>query len=62
MFPRPVLTLTAVVMFGPWLGLFYAMSGVLLAALTHYYAGRMFIPLLLFFAPLRDLRAFVVRL
>lgn len=42
MFPRPVLTLTAVVMFGPWLGLLYAMSGVLVAATTHYYAGRMF--------------------
>jgi len=42
MFPRPILTLTAVVMFGPWLGLLYAMSGVLLAAATHYYAGRLF--------------------
>lgn len=42
MFPRPVLTLTAVVMFGPWLGFLYAMSGILLASTTHYYAGRMF--------------------
>jgi len=42
MFPRPVLTLTAVVLFGPWLGFLYAMSGILLAATTHYYAGQMF--------------------
>ena len=42
MFPRPVLTLTAVVMFGPWLGFLYAMTGVLIAATAHYYAGRLF--------------------
>ncbi len=42
MFPRLVLTLTAVVMFGPWLGFLYAMAGVLLAATSHYYAGRSF--------------------
>jgi phospholipase D1/2 len=42
MFPRPILTLTAVILFGPWLGSGYAMIGILLAATTHYYAGRLF--------------------
>src|SRR5258706_3061041 len=44
MFPRPVRTLTAVLLFGPCLGFLYAMSGILLAATTHYYAGRIFQP------------------
>ena len=42
MFPRPLITLAAVVAFGPWLGFLYAMSGILLAALAGYYAGRLF--------------------
>jgi uncharacterized membrane protein YdjX (TVP38/TMEM64 family) len=42
MFPRPLITLAAVVAFGPWLGFAYAMSGVLLAAAAGYYAGRLF--------------------
>jgi len=42
MFPRPLITLAAVVAFGPWLGFLYAMSGVLLAAVAGYYAGRLF--------------------
>lgn len=42
MFPRPVLTLTAVVMFGPLMAAAYAMCGILLAATSHYYAGRLF--------------------
>ena len=41
MFPRPLLTLAAVVAFGPWLGFVYAMSGILLAAIAGYYAGRL---------------------
>jgi phospholipase D1/2 len=41
MFPRPLLTLVSVVTFGVWLGLAYSTSGVLLAALVTYYAGRL---------------------
>lgn len=39
MFPRPLITLAAVVAFGPRLGLLYALSGILLAALLSYLAG-----------------------
>jgi phospholipase D1/2 len=39
MFPRPVITLFAVVAFGPWLGFTYAMSGILIAAFLSYAAG-----------------------
>jgi phospholipase D1/2 len=39
MFPRPLITLAAVIAFGPWLGFFYAMSGIILAAVLTYYAG-----------------------
>jgi len=42
MFPRPLITLAAVVAFGPWLGIAYALSGILLAAAAGYYAGRLF--------------------
>lgn len=42
MFPRPLITLAAVVSFGPWEGLAYAMTGVLLASAVGYYAGRAF--------------------
>lgn len=41
MFPRPLITMALVVTFGPWEGLFYAMSGVLLAALAGYALGRL---------------------
>jgi uncharacterized membrane protein YdjX (TVP38/TMEM64 family) len=41
MFPRPVLTLAAVVAFGPWLGFLYAAGGIVLSAAVHYVAGRM---------------------
>lgn len=41
LFPRPLITLAAVVAFGPWLGFIYAMSGILLAAVASYFAGRM---------------------
>ena len=39
MFPRPLITLFAVVAFGPWLGFGYAMSGILIAALVTYVLG-----------------------
>lgn len=39
MFPRPLITLFAVVAFGPWLGFGYAMSGILIAALVTYVIG-----------------------
>jgi uncharacterized membrane protein YdjX (TVP38/TMEM64 family) len=39
MFPRPLITLFAVIAFGPWLGFVYGMSGILLAALATYYMG-----------------------
>ena len=41
MFPRPVLTLFTVIAFGPWLGFTYSMVGIMAAALSHYYVGRM---------------------
>lgn len=41
LFPRPVLTLVAVMTFGVRLGLVYATTGVLIAALVTYYAGRL---------------------
>lgn len=40
MFPRPLLTLFAVIAFGPWLGFAYSMTGILAAALATYYLGR----------------------
>ena len=40
MFPRPLITLFAVVAFGAWLGFAYAMTGILLAALASYWVGR----------------------
>ena len=39
MFPRPLITLFAVVAFGPWLGFTYALSGILIAAVATYFAG-----------------------
>jgi phosphatidylserine/phosphatidylglycerophosphate/cardiolipin synthase-like enzyme/uncharacterized membrane protein YdjX (TVP38/TMEM64 family) len=40
MFPRPVITLFAVVAFGPWLGFIYAMLGIECAAWLTYVAGQ----------------------
>lgn len=40
LFPRPLITLAAVVAFGPHRGFAYAISGILLAALFSYLAGR----------------------
>jgi phospholipase D1/2 len=42
MFPRPLITLFAVVAFDAWLGFGYAMTGILLAALLSYVAGMRF--------------------
>jgi phospholipase D1/2 len=39
LFPRPLLTLFAVVAFGPWLGFTYAFGGILLAAFATYGLG-----------------------
>ena len=41
MFPRPLLTLIAIIAFGTWLGFAYATAGVLLAAMVTFYLGRM---------------------
>ena len=41
MFPRWLITLAAVAIFGPWPALGYAQVGVLLAALAGYFAGRL---------------------
>jgi phosphatidylserine/phosphatidylglycerophosphate/cardiolipin synthase-like enzyme/uncharacterized membrane protein YdjX (TVP38/TMEM64 family) len=40
LFPRPLLTLVAVMTFGPVLGFVYALLGIVAAALTTYAAGR----------------------
>lgn len=40
MFPRPLLTLTTVVAFGPWRGTLYCALGVMIAAMIFYYIGR----------------------
>jgi uncharacterized membrane protein YdjX (TVP38/TMEM64 family) len=44
MFPRPLLTLFAVVAFGPWLGPSYALVGVLIAAALTYVMGALLDP------------------
>jgi uncharacterized membrane protein YdjX (TVP38/TMEM64 family) len=41
MLPRPLLTLVSVMTFGVLMGLVYSTSGVMLAALVTYYAGRL---------------------
>lgn len=40
MFPRPLLTLTTVIAFGPWRGTLYCGIGVMIAAMVFYYIGR----------------------
>ena len=39
-FPRPLLTLFAVIAFGPWLGFLYSMTGIMVSAWVTYYVGR----------------------
>lgn len=41
LFPRPLLTLVAVIAFGAWRGSIYSAAGILGAALATYYAGRL---------------------
>ncbi len=41
MFPRPLITLFSVVAFGAWMGFAYAMTGIVIAAVATYYAGRL---------------------
>jgi uncharacterized membrane protein YdjX (TVP38/TMEM64 family) len=41
MFPRPLLTMAAVVVFGPWEGFVYAMVGVVIAGTVGYAVGRL---------------------
>jgi uncharacterized membrane protein YdjX (TVP38/TMEM64 family) len=40
LFPRPLVTLATIIAFGTWLGIAYAVVGVLSAALVTYWAGR----------------------
>ena len=40
MFPRPLLTLFAVLAYGPWWGFTIAISGIIVSAIALYYAGR----------------------
>ena len=40
MFPRPLITLAAVIAFGPWLGFGYALVGICASAVVTYYIGR----------------------
>ena len=41
MFPRPFLTLLAIIAFGRWLGFAYSAAGIMVAAMATYCAGRM---------------------
>ena len=40
MFPRPLITLAAVIAFGPWLGFGYSLAGIVGSAVLTYYIGR----------------------
>src|SRR5436190_1815227 len=40
MFPRPLITLAAVIAFGPWLGFLYALTGIVASSVATYYIGR----------------------
>jgi uncharacterized membrane protein YdjX (TVP38/TMEM64 family) len=40
MFPRWIITMTAVLAFGPWKGFVYAMTGVLIAGIASFIPGR----------------------
>jgi phospholipase D1/2 len=41
MFPRPLITLSAVVAFGPWTGFAYALAGIVFSAVVTYYVGKL---------------------
>jgi len=40
MFPRPLITLAAVVAFGAWMGFVYALTGIVFSAIVTYYVGK----------------------
>ena len=40
MFPRPLITLAAVIAFGPWLGFLWSLLGIVASAVATYYLGR----------------------
>src|SRR5205814_7846149 len=40
MFPRPLITLAAVIAFGPWLGFGYSLLGIVASSVVTYYIGR----------------------
>jgi phosphatidylserine/phosphatidylglycerophosphate/cardiolipin synthase-like enzyme/membrane protein DedA with SNARE-associated domain len=40
MFPRPLITLAAVIAFGPFLGFGYALAGIVASSVVTYYIGR----------------------
>ncbi|HUQ75943.1 MAG TPA: VTT domain-containing protein [Burkholderiales bacterium] len=40
MFPRPLITLAAVIAFGPWMGFLYALTGIVASSVVTYYIGR----------------------
>ena len=44
LFPRPLITLFAVMAFGSWLGFLYTLCGLVIAALATYFAGRLMQP------------------
>ena len=39
MFPRPLITLAAVIAFGPWMGFAYALLGIVFSSVVTYYIG-----------------------
>ena len=40
MFPRPLITLAAVIAFGPWLGFVYSLAGIVASSIVTYTIGR----------------------
>jgi phospholipase D1/2 len=40
MFPRPLITLAAVIAFGPWLGFFYSLTGICVSSAVTWKMGR----------------------
>jgi phospholipase D1/2 len=40
MFPRPLITLAAVIAFGPWLGFFYSLAGICASSAVTWWMGR----------------------
>ena len=40
MFPRPLITLAAVIAFGPWLGFLYSLTGICVSSAVTWYMGR----------------------